>query len=87
MVENQGQRDGRWKIQGVSLVGSVAGISPCYRGRNGSLPSIRQKGRFLRVENAERKMKQTESKEQEKMAVSPSANKVRASPWLPANNY
>ena len=26
--------------------------SPCYRGRNGSLPSIGWKGRFLRVENA-----------------------------------
>ena len=75
------------------VVGSVARISPCYRGKNGfpsiyrtELLSTGQKGRFLRVKNAERKMEQTKSKEQERMAVSPSANKVRASPWLPENN-
>ena len=40
------------------MVGSsVVGISPYYRGRNGSLPSIRRKGRFLCVENVERKTK------------------------------
>ena len=69
------------------VASSVAGISPCYRGRNGSLMSIGDKGRFLGVENSERKIEQTERKEQERMAVSPFENKVRASPWLPANNY
>ena len=29
------------------VIGFVARISPCYRGRNGSLPSIGRKGRFL----------------------------------------
>ena len=64
------------------LISIVAGISPCYRGKNGSLLSIGQKGRFLRVENAERKQITRKS-----MAMSPSANKVRASHWLPANDY
>ena len=48
------------------VASSVAGISPCYRGMNGSLLSIGQKGRFLRVENAERKAEQKESKEIER---------------------
>ena len=44
----------------------VAGISPCYKGRNGSLLSIGQKGKFLRVENAERKWnRQKEKNEKE----------------------
>ena len=33
----------------------VVGISPFYRGRNGSLLSIGQKGRFLRVKMLKRK--------------------------------
>ena len=33
----------------------VAAISPCYRGKNGSLLSIGHKGRFLLVVNAENK--------------------------------
>ena len=69
------------------VTSSVAGIYPSYKGSNGSLLSIGQKGRFLRVENAVKKSEQTESKEQERMAMSPSANKVRASPWLPVKNY
>ena len=44
------------------IVGDVAGIYPCYRGRNGSLPSIGQKGRFLRVKNVEKKLNRKESK-------------------------
>ena len=68
------------------VVSSVVGISPCYRGRNGSFLSIGQKGRFLHVENVVKKSKQTECKEQERMAMSPFANKVRASLWLPGNN-
>ena len=51
-----------WDRPGM-VTSSIAGISPCYRGRNGSLPSIGHKGRFLRVENAERKKELTESKE------------------------
>ena len=35
---------------------SVAGISPCYKGRNGSLLSIGYKGRFLLVEMLKIKM-------------------------------
>ena len=35
-------------------VGVVARISPCYRGRNGSLLPIGQKGRFLLMVNAEK---------------------------------
>ena len=69
------------------VAGSVAGISPCYRGRNGPLLSIGHKGRFLRVENAVKKSELIERKEQEIMAVSPSANKVRALPWPPTNKY
>ena len=64
----------------------IVRISPYYRGRNESFLSIRQKGRFLRVGNAVKKSELTERKEQEIMAMSPSANKVRDSPWLPANN-
>ena len=38
-------------------------------------------------ENAEKKMIWTESKDKKKIvAMRPSANNVRASPWLPANN-
>ena len=44
------------------VASSVAGISPCYRGRNGSLISIGQKGRFLSVENAVKKLELTEKK-------------------------
>ena len=40
----------------------VAGISPCYRGRNGSLMSIGQKGRFMHVENAVKKSDREERK-------------------------
>ena len=47
--------------------------------------SIGQKGRFLHVENAVKKSELTESKEQERIVVSPFVNKVRASSWLPAN--
>ena len=36
------------------LEGHVARISPCYKGRNGSLLSIGQKGRFLLMVNAEK---------------------------------
>ena len=68
-------------------LGDVAGISPCYRGRNGSLLSIGQKDRFLRVENEERNRIVRKQITRKKVAMSPSANKVRASPWLPANNY
>ena len=39
----------------------IVGISPCYRGENGSLLSIRHKGRFLLVEKLKGKM---ECKEQ-----------------------
>ena len=38
------------------VAGSVAGISPYYRGRNGSLLSIGHKSRFLHVENVEKKL-------------------------------
>ena len=69
------------------VASSVAGIYPCYRAMNFSLLSIGQKGRFLREENAVNKLELAESKEQEIMAVSPSVNKVRDLPWLPANNY
>ena len=66
----------------------VAGISPCYRGRNGSLLSIGQKGTFMCVEMLKIKMEWKESKDRKKIvAVSPSANVVRASPWKPANDY
>ena len=37
----------------IHIVPAVIGISPYYRGRNGSLLSIGQKGRFLLVLNAE----------------------------------
>ena len=35
----------------VKFIPSIARISPCYRGRNGSLVSIGHKGRFLLLEN------------------------------------
>ena len=38
-------------IEKIGFVGPVARISPCYRGRNGSLLPIGQKGRFLLVGN------------------------------------
>ena len=37
------------------VASSVARISPYYRGRNGPLLSIGQKGRFLRVKMLKRK--------------------------------
>ena len=44
--------DGRKDLRSpTKIVGDVAGISPYYRGKNGSLPSIGWKGRFL-LENA-----------------------------------
>ena len=49
-------------IKATTIVTTVAGISPCYRGRNGSLPSIGWKGRFLRVENPEKKLNRKRSK-------------------------
>ena len=61
------------------VASSVAGISPCYSGRNGSLLSIGQKGRFPRVEMQKRKQNRKKSKEQKEMVVSPSAIKVKAS--------
>ena len=36
------------------LKGTVARISPCYRGKNGSLMPIGNKGRFLLMVNAEK---------------------------------
>ena len=42
---------GGGKLGGNPWKGPIVGISPCYRGRNGSLPSIGRKGRFL-LENA-----------------------------------
>ena len=50
-----------WDRPGM-VASFVAGICPCYRGRNGSLPSIGWKGRFLRVENAEKKLNKKRSK-------------------------
>ena len=58
----------KWRAEGFRYSNkTIARTSPCYRGRNGSLLSIGQKGRFLRVENAERKIEQKESKEQERV--------------------
>ena len=37
------------------VVCNVARISPCYRGRNGSLMLIGHKGRFLLMVNAEKR--------------------------------
>ena len=39
---------------GLTVASSVARISPSYRGRNGSLSSIRWKGRFLCEEMQEK---------------------------------
>ena len=48
--------NGPSRFQGEQLVYIfVARISPCYRGRNGSLSSIGWKGRFLCGEMQERK--------------------------------
>ena len=37
------------------VANSVARISPCYRGRNGSLLPIGKKGRFLLMVNVEKR--------------------------------
>ena len=69
------------------VASSVAGISPYYRGRNGSLPSIGRKGRFL-CGNAENKWIESKDRiERQEMAVSPAVNKVRALLQEPVNNY
>ena len=46
----------------LSSIILIAGISPCYKGENGSLLSIGRKGRFLRVKNVENKLNRKESK-------------------------
>ena len=50
---------------------TVVGISPCYRGRNGSLMSIGQKGRFLHVENIERKQNGQKAKNKKEYGREP----------------
>ena len=55
----QGQESSQWSSLPIFRVNisPVVGISPCYRGRNGSLLSIGQKGRLLLVKMLKRKRK------------------------------
>ena len=69
------------------VASSVAGISPCYRGRNGYLLFIGWKYRFLRVENVENEWTERKQRTSKKIvAVIPSANTVRALPWQPTKH-
>ena len=65
----------------------VAGIFPCYRGRNGSLPSIGWKGKFLHVQNAEKESRTERKVNGQETTVIPSENKVRDSLREHENNY
>ena len=58
------------------------------QGQEWLLSIYRTEGYVPVCENAEKKVEWTESKDRKKIVVvSPSLDNVRASPWLPANNY
>ena len=59
------------RIIADSIKDHVAGISPYYKGRNGSLLSIGQKGRFLHVENVERKWNRQKAENEEENGREP----------------
>ena len=49
------------------------------QGRNGYLPSIRQKGRFLQVKCKKNRWKESKGQARNGMVVNPSTNNVRVS--------
>ena len=64
----------------IEMVASlVARISPLLQGRNGYLPSIGRKGRFLQVKCKKNGWKESKGQTRNGMAGNPSANTVRVS--------